>query len=37
MTVYDEYVKGRQPSDQGAPNGIKEEEAPKAEGAEATA
>ncbi|KIW86107.1 polyadenylate-binding protein, cytoplasmic and nuclear [Fonsecaea pedrosoi CBS 271.37] len=37
LTVYDEYVKGRQTAGEGGPNGTKEEDASKAEGAEATA
>ncbi|OCT45033.1 Polyadenylate-binding protein, cytoplasmic and nuclear [Cladophialophora carrionii] len=37
LTVYDEYVKGRQTSEPAGPNGTKEEDAPKAEGAEASA
>ncbi|OAP62979.1 polyadenylate-binding protein, cytoplasmic and nuclear [Fonsecaea erecta] len=37
LTVYDEYVKGRQSTSEGGPNGTKEEDGSKTEGAEATA
>ena len=37
LTVYDEYVKGRQPNEPAGLNGTKEEDAPKAEDADASA